>query len=77
VNVVKDYNPFETMGKDFDFGRLFDGQIWELEYGKDFDSPVTSMRTRIQYHARKAGIEVQVMLRKKRIFVQALKGKKK
>ncbi len=78
MNVVKDYDPFKAMGKDFDFARIFDGQIWELEYGTDFHNPPTSMRTRIMYHAEKAGIKVQVMLRKKRIFVQALlPGKKK
>lgn len=78
MNVVKDYDPFQAMGKDFDFGRIFDGQVWELEYGTDFQNPPTSMRSRILYHAKKAGIEVQVMLRKKRIFVQAIKpGKKK
>jgi hypothetical protein len=73
ATVVKDYDPFQTMGKDFDFGRVFDGQIWELVYGVDFDNPPTSMRSRLLYHAQKLGVEARIMLRKKRIFVQAIR----
>lgn len=72
MNVVKEYDPFQTMGRDFDFGRILDGQIWRLQHSVDYDCPSSTMRNRINYHARKAGVDVRVMVRKSVIFVQAL-----
>ena len=73
-----DYNPFEKFGKDFDYDSVFDGRAWELTYGTDFTCSATSMKNKLRYQASIRGIEVRLMVRKLKVFVQAIKprGKK-
>jgi hypothetical protein len=73
-----DYDPFQKFGKDFDYDKIFDGRVWELVYGQDFQCTATTMRSKIQYQANIRDIEVRLMVRKMKVFVQAInpKGKK-
>ena len=71
-----DYNPFEKFGKDFNYDSIFDGRVWELEYGQDFECSTTTVRNKLQYHASLKGINVRIMIRKLRVFVQALNPQK-
>ena len=39
----------------------FDGQIWKLEQGIDFPTPVNTFRHLVKYHARKRGLSAVIV----------------
>lgn len=68
---------FGTRSK-YDWDTWFDGQVWELKEGEDYDNPVSARAA--AYAAGKSrakqgeNITVQVSQKGKSLFVQAVHG---
>lgn len=54
----------------FDYGKLFNGSIWKLEEGKDYEDPVTVMQT-VRNQASRQGYSLKVVTRTKCLYLQA------
>ena len=55
----------------YPWSQWFDGQVWELEKGADFDCTPTSVRTSALSAAFRRGIKVRTSQMGNKVFVQA------
>ena len=49
----------------------FDGQIWELTHGKDFNCVVVNFRSAVYVEAKRRGKKVRISLRENSVVIQA------
>lgn len=49
---------FTRRRNSYDWSRWMNGKLWRLTQGKDFYSPVSSMRALLYQRARRAGVKV-------------------
>jgi hypothetical protein len=57
----------------YDWDNWLDGQVWELEKGKDFTVGVTSFRSLASKTAGRRGIKVKTRVKDGNLFIQAKK----
>ena len=69
--------PASTRGSKYPWGDWFDGQVWELTPGKDFDCNVDSMRQQAYQAAGAAGVSVTTRERDEKLYIQTTKKKGK
>jgi hypothetical protein len=62
-----------TKDATFDLTPYLDGQTWQLEKGVDFFGNIEGIRQRFIYRAAKDKIEVKLIVRKKSLYVTAVK----
>ena len=61
-------------GDGYPYDQWFDGQVWKLYQGVDFNCNLISMRENLNNAARKRGIKIQTSMRVDAVIVQ--KGEK-
>lgn len=66
---VKDM-PARNAKDRYNYADWFDGNIWELTKGEDFDITVEGMRSSLHNAARRKGVMVTTRVRDDSIFVQ-------
>lgn len=64
--------PGEPRNGRYPWDEWFDGSIWELVQGKDFDSKIATMRQGIDRAATRRGFPVRIATRGDRLYVQAI-----
>lgn len=55
----------------YDYDALFDGNVWCLERGEDFEVKPNNVGVGIRAAAKRRGIKVTVAVRGDKVFVQA------
>jgi len=57
-------------GRNYPWDDWFDGRIWELEPGTDFDGPATGLERVIRTSANRRGIKVRIRIDEGNVVVQ-------
>lgn len=77
MKVAKDFDFARDNGggnSKYDWARLFDGQVWELVHGEDFDCLPEMFRRQAYGRATKEGKRVRVHIREDHVFLQVRNG---
>jgi len=75
ARVVKEM-PASTRGSKYPWASWFDGKVWELTPGTDFDCNVDSMRQQAYQAAANAGVSVTTRERDGLLYIQTTEKKK-
>jgi len=73
---ILDDHEFGKRGRSdaYPYDEWFDGQVWKLYQGVDFDCGVISMRVNLYNAAKRNGIKIQTSLRVDAVILQREKG---
>jgi hypothetical protein len=71
AEILDDYE-FGKVGRNdgYPYDEWFDGQVWKLYQGVDFDCGLVSMRVNLYNAARKRGIKIRTSMRVDAVILQ-------
>lgn len=73
AEILENYD-FRGQGRPniYPFDEWFDGQVWKVYQGVDFNCTLTSMRVTLRSAAKKRGIKMQTSIRADAVIFQTL-----
>ena len=77
AKAIKDFEFPESRRMRYRWNKLLDGQIWELERGKDFKVSIEQMRKNVYNAAWSRGLRVRTSCKGNKLYIQAFHAKDK